>query len=68
MRVAVVMVMAVDAVAPRLGPAIGIEHRLATRREIALAAERAAIKHERQRRIVRYSAVIGEEMGFDAGR
>jgi hypothetical protein len=67
-RGAVIMMMPVYPVAPRLGPAMRLEHCLAARREIALAAERPAIKHQRQRRVVRYSAVIGEEMGFDIGR
>jgi hypothetical protein len=67
-RGAVVMMMAVNAVAPRAGPTMGVEHVLAARGEIAVAAERAAIKHERQRWVVRYDAVIGEEMGFNGRR
>src|SRR5258707_799831 len=62
---AVIMMVAVDAVAPGIRPAVLGKHPLAGAGAVAARGQRLAIDDERQCRIVRHDAVIGEAIGLD---
>src|SRR5262249_25954680 len=64
MRRAVIVMMAVDAVAPRAGTAVAVEHSLAGGGAVAVLLQRAAIDDKRQR-VVRNDTVVGKAIGLD---